>query len=305
MASTFTTNLHLELQGTGDNSGTWGSVLNTADFTIIDNVLGGVQTLSLSNVNVTVTTVQSQNNTFKLTGALTGNVIITFPAIGRTIFVVNSTTGNFSVTLACAGAGTSTVITQGRNGFFVLDAVNVIAQTDTGTPIGQVAAFAMSSVPTGWLECNGAAISRSTFSALFALVSTTYGPGNGVTTFNIPDMRGYFARGWSHGSAVDSGRALGSTQAAAFASHLHTFTGNQLAPHNHDVHAAGARHGSNGTSLGASFPAADGDQFTNTTAPTLTTTSDTAGTPTGAIGLTGGTETRPINLALMFCIRVT
>lgn len=125
MASTFTPNLNLELQGTGDNPGTWGTVLNTAALAIVDQVLGGVQTLSLSNVNVNVSTSQSQNNYIKLTGTLTGNVVVTFPAIGRTYFIKNSTTGSFSVTIACAGGGASVVIAQGESGFFVLDAANV------------------------------------------------------------------------------------------------------------------------------------------------------------------------------------
>ncbi len=99
MVSTFSTNLGLELQGTGDNSGTWGAVLNTDALNIIDLAMGGVQTLSLSNVNVNVTTTQSQNNAFRLTGTLTGNVIITWPAIGRTYFISNETSGAFSVTL--------------------------------------------------------------------------------------------------------------------------------------------------------------------------------------------------------------
>lgn len=129
MASTFTTNLALELQATGEHSGTWGTVLNTADFTILDNVLGGVQTISLSNIPVTISTSQSQNNIIKLTGVLTGDVTVTFPAIGRTFYVINATTGAFTVTLACAGGGATTVIQQGTGDFFVLNAVDVLNTT--------------------------------------------------------------------------------------------------------------------------------------------------------------------------------
>ncbi len=60
--------------------------------------------------------------------------------------------------------------------------------------------FAASSVPTGWLECNGAAVSRTTYSALFAVIGTTWGNGNGVTTFNLPETRGLLPRGWNHSS---------------------------------------------------------------------------------------------------------
>lgn len=69
-------------------------------------------------------------------------------------------------------------------------------------------------VPAGYLELAGQAISRTTYSALFALFGTTYGAGDGSTTFNLPDLRGEFVRGWDHGRGVDSGRTLGSFQNA-------------------------------------------------------------------------------------------
>jgi hypothetical protein len=82
------------------------------------------------------------------------------------------------------------------------DFVNTL--TDNGTnlvPSGAVMAFARSSIPAGWLLCNGAAVSRATYAALFAVIGTTYGAGNGSTTFNIPDLRGVFIRGLGGSSA--------------------------------------------------------------------------------------------------------
>lgn len=70
-------------------------------------------------------------------------------------------------------------------------------------------------VPDGYLELAGQAISRTTYSALFALFGATYGAGDGSTTFNLPDLRGEFVRGWDHGRGVDSERTLGSTQSDA------------------------------------------------------------------------------------------
>lgn len=67
-------------------------------------------------------------------------------------------------------------------------------------------------VPTGYLELAGQPISRTTYSALFSLFGTTYGAGDGSTTFNLPDTRGEFIRGWDHDRAVDDGRVLGSHQ---------------------------------------------------------------------------------------------
>lgn len=69
-------------------------------------------------------------------------------------------------------------------------------------------------VPDGYLELAGQAISRTTYSALFALFGTTYGDGDGSTTFNLPDLRGEFVRGWDHGRGIDTARTLGSPQLA-------------------------------------------------------------------------------------------
>ena len=58
-----------------------------------------------------------------------------------------------------------------------------------GIPTATIVPWTDSSVPTGFLECDGSAVSRSTYSALFAVVGTTYGAGNGSTTFNVPDLQ--------------------------------------------------------------------------------------------------------------------
>jgi len=57
-------------------------------------------------------------------------------------------------------------------------------------PAGAVSPYAGSAAPTGWLDCDGAAVSRTTYATLFAVVSTTYGVGDGATTFNVPDLKG-------------------------------------------------------------------------------------------------------------------
>lgn len=80
---------------------------------------------------------------------------------------------------------------------------------------GTIIVFAGQTPPAGVLRCNGAAISRTTYAALFAAVGTIYGSGDGATTFNIPDLRGEFLRGVDDGRGVDSGRELGSAQGDA------------------------------------------------------------------------------------------
>lgn len=63
------------------------------------------------------------------------------------------------------------------------------------TPIGSISAYGGTSAPSGWLLCQGQAVSRTTYSALFSVIGTNFGAGNGSTTFNIPDLRGEFLRG--------------------------------------------------------------------------------------------------------------
>ena len=73
-----------------------------------------------------------------------------------------------------------------------------------GIPTATIVPWSSSSVPTGFLECNGAAVSRSTYSALFAIISTTYGAGDGASTFNLPDLQDNVAIGKSGTKALAS-----------------------------------------------------------------------------------------------------
>ena len=105
-----------------------------------------------------------------------------------------------------------------------------------GIPTATIVPWSSSSVPTGFLECNGAAVSRSTYSALFAIISTTYGSGDGASTFNVPDLQDNVAVGKSPGKALAStggantvqstGNVGGSTANA-------TLSTSQLASHSH------------------------------------------------------------------------
>ena len=86
---------------------------------------------------------------------------------------------------------------------------------DSSLPSGAVMYFAMQSAPTGWLKADGSAVSRTQYPALFAAIGTTFGVGDGRTTFNLPDLRGEFVRGWDGGRNIDPGRAFGSAQGDA------------------------------------------------------------------------------------------
>ena len=93
-----------------------------------------------------------------------------------------------------------------------------------GSPAGTVSAFAGTSEPDGYFFCDGQEVNRATNSELFSAIGTTFGSGDGSTTFNVPDLRGEFIRGWDSGRGVDSGRSFGSFQQDEFKAHNHTYT---------------------------------------------------------------------------------
>lgn len=135
---------------------------------------------------------------------------------------------------------------------------------------GAVMHFARNTAPNGWLKANGALVSRTTYADLFAAIGTTYGVGDGSTTFALPDLRGEFLRAWDDGRGIDSGRAFGTAQADELKSHKHP-----------------------------------GYVFVNGTTIALTSRDPAAGSSNlySDTGSTGGTETRPRNIALLVCIK--
>lgn len=147
-------------------------------------------------------------------------------------------------------------------------------------PIGAMITFAGPTCPSGYLEANGATVSRG-YSDLYSVMGNASGSGDGSTTFVLPDARGKFMRGWSHASGNDpdaasrtaqatggnSGDAVGSTQADQFLSHNHSEEG-----------VANNTTCGNGTAK--NIPSANS---TNT-------------------GSTGGNETRPMNSTVIICI---
>lgn len=149
---------------------------------------------------------------------------------------------------------------------------------------GDIKASAVNAVPDGWLKANGAAVSRTTYADLFAAIGTTYGAGNGTTTFNVPDLRGEFIRGLDEGRGVDPSRVMGSSQAGAIESHSHR-----------DLFAFGG--GAGGTPNPSTAYSKDYH---------ATGTINFDGTGNGAgltSGTTGGAETRPRNVAMIYLIK--
>lgn len=98
------------------------------------------------------------------------------------------------------------------------------AEVNARLPAGSVVYFPRTTAPTGWLKANGAAVSRTAYAELFAVIGTTFGSGDGVNTFNIPDLRGEFVRGFDDGRGIDAGRAMGSFQNFAVQKHTHQYS---------------------------------------------------------------------------------
>lgn len=183
-------------------------------------------------------------------------------------------------------------IPQGAIAEVLYDGTNLqlVATSYTSTapvPTGSIFNFAAATAPQGYLECNGAAISRTIYANLFTITGTIFGSGDGSTTFNVPDMRGYFVRGWDHGAGIDPARAFGSIQSDDFTSHTHSITD----PSHSHVYG--------GFGTVGSILVQGGDSIIG--AETGNTNTSTTGI---GINDTGGTETRPKNVALIFVIKV-
>ena len=150
----------------------------------------------------------------------------------------------------------ATTQTAGNNTTAVATTAFVAAQSALASPIGMITAFAGSTAPTNWLMCDGRStgILRTTYASLFAVIGTTYGAGDGSTTFNLPDLRGRTIAGLDNMGGTDAGRLstannLGTTTGTEtvtlattdIPSHGHTptvtnnavNTGNQSADHSH------------------------------------------------------------------------
>lgn len=106
---------------------------------------------------------------------------------------------------------------QGPAGSNGTNGTNGTNGSDATSPAGGIQLYAGSSAPTGYLLCDGSAVSRTTYSALFAIISTTYGSGDGSTTFNLPDLRQRFPLGKSTSGTGNTLGAIGGS-----IDHLHT-----------------------------------------------------------------------------------
>lgn len=164
-------------------------------------------------------------------------------------------------------------------------------------PTGAIVQFPCSTAPSGYLLCNGQLVSRITYAYLWAFAQSSgnisatdvawqsgqFSPGDGTTTFRLPQYGGYFLRSLDNGNGIDPSRTLGSAQSSQNQSHSHTITD--------DGHAH-----SYISSLGPSGFNAGGEAGHNT----LNTSTSTTGI---IINNSGGSEARPINVSVLTCIK--
>ena len=179
-----------------------------------------------------------------------------------------------------------------------------------GVPSGAVFCIAVATVPSGYLECNGQSVSRTTFAALFAIIGTQYGASNS-STFKVPDLRGEFIRGFDNGRGVDSGRSIASSQSEQNKQHNHSASSSSsVSPSSHGHSSSkldnnrvfgfkqsGANSDGDTSPFGSpgSIPGFNISNLVNNTTLSVSTST--------SVGNEGG-ENRPRNIAMMYVIKV-
>ena len=162
------------------------------------------------------------------------------------------------------------------------DAVREIAfyGAGSGMPIGTVIMHAGASVPAGFLECDGSSLVRADYPGLFAVIGTAHGAPS-VNNFNLPDLRGRFPRGYDHGAGNDPDAAsrTAANSGGSTGDNVGSYQADELKSHTH-------------TESGAT------NNFTKANGADAVASANSATT-----GATGGNETRPKNVSLMFCIK--
>ncbi|WP_236183737.1 phage tail-collar fiber domain-containing protein [Pseudomonas protegens] len=171
-----------------------------------------------------------------------------------------------------AGTNPSTLAGHGITDTYTKAEIESIVAQSSSLPVGSMVAFPRASVPLGFLEIDGSVQSIAAYPDLAAYLGSTFNKGDeGAGNFRLPESRGEFLRGWDHGRGVDAGRALGSWQADNFKSHTHSLQGST--------------------------------NFTYSINPTTNFKPYQDGVSSYNTSATGGEETRPRNLAVMWCIK--
>jgi microcystin-dependent protein len=235
--------------GSVDNTTDASKPISTAQQTAL-NLKAPLASPALTGTPTSTTAAPGTNNTQIATTAYTDAAVAALvdsaPATLNTLDELALALGddaNFATTTATAiglkaplsspaltGTPTAPTASVGTN-------TTQIATTEfvqVANPTGAVIAFAGSSAPTNWLLCYGQAVSRTTYAALFAVVSTTYGAGDGTTTFNLPDLRGRTVAGVDNMGGSDAGRIdIANSSGTVVGSQYVTLTSAEMPSHTH------------------------------------------------------------------------
>jgi hypothetical protein len=203
---------------TGSYTNSWASPVNS-NFSVIDASVSGTTTINAATITPGVPFVvlvfqnfeqnpspqtnplAGQNLRIRITGALSFNISVLIPANIPGFWIIdNQTSGNFDVSVKTTDPVSIPIQPlQGYQSLVFSDGVQV-TYADLGTtkqelvaqgitvPTGAIIQFGSSAVPSGYLLCNGVAVSRITYAPLYGVIGTTWGPGDGTTTFNLPNL---------------------------------------------------------------------------------------------------------------------
>ena len=365
MASSYTTSLKIQEIGNGEQSGVWGSTTNT-NWTLIEQAVAGVQTITMSNSNYTLTNLngvsdEARNMVLVVQGTNSGIYQVIIPSNQTKFYVVsNNTTGGYAITIGTTGVGgtlisipngvTAQVYTDGTNtysaqtgssGDFTINGnlsvtgnqvdvgnmsvggtfgvtgtstftgipsgptattgtnttqlattafVNASITANPGVLTGSLLMWPTTSAPTGYLNCDGTAVSRTTYAALFAVVSTTFGTGDGSTTFNLPNYTNRMPYGTTIGST-------GGSADAVVVTHTHTATSTVTDPGHH--HLGSVYNYYNGSTGSGGYVSG----INQSTATTDSTTGITVATTNASAGVSGTNANLPPYLGINFIIK--
>ena len=245
MSSTYSTNLRTELIGSGDQAGTWGNTTNGTLGSILEQAIAGVSggpyisgtyptvnfptdadiTLTANNGSVD----QSRSMVLVITssGSLTATRNVIAPASASKVYIINnSTTGGQSIQIKYS-TGTAVLVPNGQTLPVYGDGSNFYTAVTNTVPAGSIQMWATATAPSGYVLCNGVAISRTLYSTLFSVIGTTFGVGDGSTTFNVPNYQGVMPIGSNGTYALASTGGAASTTLGTtnLPSHTHTFSG--------------------------------------------------------------------------------
>jgi hypothetical protein len=176
--------LGLRYQQTGGNDNTWGELLNTDVFDVLELADRGMATHAVTGGSARSFRHPLVEQVHKFTGVLTSNETVTIPNLQKRMTVWNATSGSFYLLIKTA-SGTAVCIPQGTMKDVFCDGSNGVYRADKDD-VGKIEMFAGTTAPSGTLECDGTAVKRAKAPDLYAKLGTTWGAGNGSTISCCP-----------------------------------------------------------------------------------------------------------------------